>query len=57
MFRAVGSGNDDLLRQLLSSSDQPPDGQKAYSVGMVLVAGGVPTVLIELLGLLFTGGE
>lgn len=57
MLVHVGSGNDDLLRQLLSSSDQPPDGQKAYSVGMVLVAGGIPTVLIELLGLLFTGGE
>lgn len=57
MLIHVGSGNGELLNQLVSSSDQPPDGSQSYSIGMVLVAGGVPTVLLDLLGQLFTGGK
>lgn len=53
----IGSGNAELVTQLLSSSDKPQDNRDAYTFGIVLVAGGIPTVLLELLSGLFVPEE
>ena len=53
----VGTGNRELIQKLITSEEQPTDASSSYTAGAVIVAGGIPTVLLELLQIFFTGEE
>lgn len=50
VLAVVGKGTDDVLSQLVTSQNKPQDGKDAYAAGAVLLAGGAPSFLIDLLG-------
>ena len=54
---SVESGTAGLVRALATSENKPVDTPDSYGAGVAIVAGGIPTVLLELLGLIFSGGE
>ncbi len=51
----VEAGTAGLLTGLITSENKPVDDANDYGAGIVLVAGGIPTVLLETLALLFAG--
>lgn len=53
----VGTGNRELIQKLITSKEQPTDASSSYTAGAVIVAGGIPTVLLELLQIFFMGEE
>ena len=48
-----GAGTDSVLSGLVTAQNKPVDSPDSYGVGVVLLAGGVPTSLLEILQLLF----
>lgn len=46
----VGRGTDEILSQFVSSQNKPQDGKDAYAAGAVLLAGGAPSFLLDILG-------
>jgi hypothetical protein len=53
----VVQGTEGVVAGLLGASNKPSDGPDAYAGGLVLVAGGLPSLLLDLLLLLLGGGE
>ena len=55
----VENGTDGLITGLVSAKNKPSDGAIAYGGGVVAIAGGMPTVILEILALLFpeSGGD
>ncbi len=51
----LATGTDGVIEALVASESKPADGPKAYSAGMVLLGGGLPTILVDLLLLLLAG--
>ena len=52
----VENGTAGLTTGLITSGNKPQDDSNDYGGGVVAVAGGIPTVLLETLGLIFSGG-
>lgn len=52
----AGQGTDGILQGLVTATDKPIDSASAYGMGIVLVAGGLPTAVAELIQLLFPEG-
>jgi len=52
----VENGTAGLTTGLITSGNKPQDDSSDYGFGVVAVAGGIPTVLLETLGLIFSGG-
>lgn len=46
---AVGAGSEDLVSQVLSAENKPTEGPDDYAAGLVFVAGGLPSFLVELI--------
>jgi len=56
----VESGTDGITAGLVTAGNKPQDAYSSYGAGIAIVAGGLPSVLLELLGLIlggFSGGE
>jgi hypothetical protein len=53
----VESGTGGIVTGLITSENKPQDDANDYGAGVVAIAGGIPTVLLEILALLFSGGE
>ena len=55
----VENGTDGLITGLITAENKPDDGVAAYGGGVVAIAGGLPTVILEILALLFppSGGD
>ena len=53
----VESGTDGLVTGLLTSENKPSDTSLSYGSGVLVVSGGLPTVLLEILALILSGGE
>jgi hypothetical protein len=52
----VENGTAGLVTGLVTSENKPEDSSIAYGGGIVAVAGGIPSFLLELLALIFSGG-
>ena len=52
----VENGTGGLTTGLISSENKPQDDANDYGAGVVAIAGGIPTVLLEILALIFSGG-
>jgi hypothetical protein len=52
----VENGTDGLAGALVSAENKPDDSSLSYGGGAALVTGGIPSVLIETLALIFSGG-
>jgi len=52
----IGTGNQELIQNLITSTNKPTDSAGSYTAGAVLVAGGVPTFLLEIISALIVGG-
>jgi hypothetical protein len=52
----VENGTGGLTTGLITSENKPQDDANDYGAGVVAIAGGIPTVLLELLALIFSGG-
>lgn len=48
----LATGTDGVVSALVASESKPADGPQAYSAGMVILGGGLPSILIDLLLLL-----
>lgn len=53
----VENGTDGIAAGLVTADNKPSDGPLAYGGGAVILAGGLPTILLELLALIFAGGS
>jgi len=53
----VESGTDGLVSGLLTAENKPVDSAASYGGGIAIVAGGLPSVLLETLAVLFRGDE
>jgi len=53
----TGSGTDGILQAFVNADDKPQDSVASYGAGLVFLAGGLPTLLIELLQAIFGGGS
>lgn len=53
----VENGTDGIITGLLTAGNKPSDGSVFYGGGAVVLAGGLPTVLLELLALILGGSE
>jgi hypothetical protein len=53
----VENGTDGLIAGLASAGNKPQDSPTDYGAGVVVVAGGLPSVLLELLRVVFSGGD
>lgn len=53
----VENGTSGIVNGLVSSGNKPQDSSLSYGAGAVFVFGGVPTLLLETLELVFSGGE
>lgn len=51
------SGTDGLAAGLVSSTNKPLDNPSSYGGGIAVVAGGLPTLLVETITLILSGGE
>lgn len=45
----VGDGTDGLVRELVTAEEEPQDSLTSYGGGAVMVAGGLPTILLDFL--------
>lgn len=52
----VENGTDGLAGALVSAGNKPDDSSLSYGGGAALVTGGIPSVLVETLALIFSGG-
>jgi hypothetical protein len=52
----VENGTGGLTTGLITSENKPQDDANDYGAGVVAIAGGIPTVLLEILALIFSGG-
>jgi hypothetical protein len=53
----VESGIDGITTGLVTATNKPSDSTSSYGAGIAVVAGGLPSVLLELLALILSGGE
>jgi hypothetical protein len=53
----VENGTDGIVTGLITAGNKPSDGSVIYGGGAVVLAGGLPTVLLELLALVLGGSE
>ena len=53
----VGQGTDGILQGLMSAGDKPTDMSTSYGAGVVVLAGGLPTFLADILRAIFTAGS
>jgi hypothetical protein len=53
----VEDGTAGLAGALVSSGNKPISNPTDYSAGVVVVAGGLPTILLDILFAIFSGGE
>lgn len=53
----VESGIDGITTGLVTATNKPFDSPSSYGAGIAVVAGGLPSVLLELLALILSGGE
>lgn len=53
----VESGTGGVVSGLVSAGNKPVDDANSYGGGICIVAGGLPTVLLELMALILQGGE
>ena len=53
----IGTGNQELMEKLITSTNKPNTDGSGYTVGALVVAGGAPTFLIELIASLFVESE
>jgi len=53
----AGSGTDGILQEFVGAGDKPQDSVLSYGGGLVFFAGGLPTILVELLRAFFGGGS
>jgi len=51
------SGTAGIVQALVAAEEKPEDSATAYGAGVVLVAGGLPTLLLDLLKKIFDGGS
>jgi hypothetical protein len=49
----TGAGTDGILTGLVTAEDKPFDGPEAYGGGLVVLAGGLPSILVEILKAFF----
>lgn len=52
----VASGTDGLTSALVTSENKPPSDSGEYGAGVLIVSGGLPTILLETLALILGGG-
>lgn len=52
----VENGTSGIITGLVTSQNKPEDSPIAYGGGVVAIAGGIPSFLLELLALVFSGG-
>lgn len=52
----VSKGTDGVLTGLISAGDKPYDGAQYYGAGVVLLAGGLPVIAVEILQAFFKSG-
>ena len=52
----VGNGTAGIAGELIGSGNKPISSPVDYSAGAVVVAGGLPTILLDLLFAIFSGG-
>lgn len=53
----LATGTDGVISALTASENKPADGPQAYSAGLVLLGGGLPSILVDLLLLLLSGSD
>lgn len=53
----VGNGTDGILQGFIGAQDKPFDSKDAYGAGAVIVAGGLPTAVLDILLLFFQQGS
>jgi hypothetical protein len=53
----TASGTDALAAELIASTEKPSDNAEDYGAGIALVAGGIPTALLDLLAALLGSPE
>ena len=53
----VANGTDGVLQALVSAGNKPFDGPQSYGGGVVLLAGGIPTIALDLFKALIQGGD
>ena len=53
----IGTGNQEMIQNLITAQEKPDDNAAAYTIGAVIVTGGIPTILLELLASLFVSEE
>jgi hypothetical protein len=53
----VENGTDGLTAGLVNAGNKPFDAASSYGAGIAIVAGGLPSVLLELLALILSGGD
>ena len=51
--RVTGQGTDGVLQGLVSAEDKPSDSVTSYGAGMVFLAGGLPTLILEIIQAFF----
>ena len=53
----VENGTDGLVVGLVSSENKPEDSSLSYGGGVVVVAGGLPTLILEIIAAVMAGGD
>lgn len=53
----VENGTDGLTAGLVTSTNKPFDSASSYGAGVAIVAGGLPSLLLEILTLILSGGD
>jgi hypothetical protein len=53
----VENGTSGIVNGLVSSGNKPQDSSLSYGAGAVFIFGGVPSLLLETLVLVFSGGD
>ena len=53
----TGNGTDGILQALVSAGDKPSDSSAAYGAGVVMLAGGLPSIIFDILQAIMGGGE
>ena len=52
----VANGTDGILQDFITADSKPDDSPSDLGAGLVVLAGGLPNILLELLAALFSGG-